>query len=520
MEKYTSLRVATLRESLFPAPVTDDFAPPLGDFPPDTFARHGHELIDWIAQYLTEIREYPVLPRTTPGAIAARLPEAAPARAEALDDILRDVREILVPGITHWQHPGFFGYFSITASVPGILAEVISAALNVNGMLWATSPAATELEQVTVRWLAQLLGLDDGWFGQLTDTASTSTLLALAAARERDPALQIRQRGLAGRQDLPVLRVYCSELAHSSVDKAVMLLGLGSDNLVRVPVDDAFRMRTDLLEQQLAADRAAGYRPLAIVATAGTTGVASVDPVRRIAAIAARERVWLHVDAAYAGAVAVAPELRGVLDGVDAADSLVVNPHKWLFTPVGCSALWVRDTDALRRAFTLVPEYLRTEAGASLDYHDVGYQLGRPFRALKLWMVLRAFGAEGLAARIRAHNALAQRFAAQVRETPDWEVAAPVHFSLVCVRYAPPGLDAGETDALNRRMLAHVNAGGRVLLSHTTVGGRVVLRLAIGNARSDDQDVDAAWAALQAAAAVSRPTPTPGSASPHDAASG
>ncbi len=492
--------------------MTTDFAPPLGDFPPDALARHGHELIDWIARYLTEIRSYPVLPRGTPGTIAAQLPTQAPLQGESLDDILRDVRDLLIPGITHWQHPGFFGYFSITASVPGILAEILSAALNVNGMLWATSPAATELEQVTVRWLAGLLGLDDGWFGQLTDTASTSTLLALAAARERDPALAVRQRGLAGRADLPVLRVYCSELAHSSVDKAVMVLGLGTDNLVRIPVDADFRMRTDLLEQQLAADRAAGHRPMAIVATAGTTGVASVDPVRAIAAIAAREGVWLHVDAAYAGAVAVAPELRGVLDGVEGAQSVVVNPHKWLFTPVGCSALWVRDADALRRAFTHVPEYLRTDAGAPLDYHDVGYQLGRPFRALKLWMVLRAFGAEGLAARIREHNALAQRFADQVRATPDWEVAAPVHFSLVCVRYAPPGIDAGSADVLNRRILAQVNAGGRVLLSHTTVHGRVVLRLAIGNARSTADDVDAAWSALQEAAAISRRTPTPASA--------
>jgi aromatic-L-amino-acid decarboxylase len=458
--------------------------------------------VDWITRYLGELESYPVLARTAPGDIRGALPSTAPAHAESIDDILRDVQQVLMPGITHWQHPGFFGYFSITASVPGMLADVLAAALNVNGMIWATSPAATELEQVTVQWLAQLLGLDDQWFGQLTDTASTSTLLALAAAREADATLDVRGRGLAGRTDVPRLRVYCSELAHSSVDKAVMVLGLGHENLVKIPVDDAFRLRTDVLEECIAADRAAGYRPIAVVATAGTTGVASVDPVPAIAAITKREGLWLHVDAAYAGAVAVAPELRGVLAGVEHADSLVVNPHKWLFTPVGCSALWVRRPEALRRAFTLVPEYLRTADGAGLDYHDVGYQLGRPFRALKLWMVLRAFGAAGLADRIRAHNALAQDFAARMRATPDWSVEAPVDFSLVCVRYAPAALSATAADDCNRRILARVNAGGTVLLSHTTVNGRVVLRLAIGNARTTAAHVQQAYEALLHAAAV------------------
>jgi aromatic-L-amino-acid decarboxylase len=502
MPQYTPRWSLHFNRTPPPVPVTDPTTPTQGDFAPEQFAHHGHELVDWITRYLGELREYPVLPRVSPGDIAAQLPTAAPAQGESLDDILRDVREVLLPGITHWQHPGFFGYFSITASVPGMLAELISTALNVNGMLWATSPAASELEQVTVRWLAQLLGVNADWFGQLTDTASTSTLLALAAARERTAAWDVRRQGLAGRPELPRLRVYCSELAHSSVDKAVMVLGIGLDNLVRLPVDEDFRLRPDALEAQIRADRVAGYHPLVVVATAGTTGVASVDPVPAIAAIAQREGLWLHVDAAYAGAAAVAPELRGVLAGVEHADSLVVNPHKWLFTPVGCSALWVRDADALRRAFTVVPEYLRTESGATLDYHDVGYQLGRPFRALKLWMVLRAFGAEGLAARIREHNALATHFAGQVHATPNWTVAAPVHFSLVCVRYAPPGMAPTEADALNRRILARVNAGGRVLLSHTTLHERVVLRLAIGNLRTTVDDVDAAWRALQEAAAL------------------
>ncbi len=464
------------------------------------FAIHGHALVDWIAAYLRDLERYPVRAQTSPGDIVRALPAHAPQEGEPLDDILRDAREKLIPGITHWQHPGFLGYFAITAPVPGILAEILSAALNVNGMLWATSPAATELEQVTVRWLGELLGIGEGWFGQLTDTASTSTLLALAAARDADPSIDARGRGLAGRADLPALRVYCSELAHSSVDKAVITLGIGHSNLVKIPVDAEFRMRTDVLERRIAEDRAAGYRPIAVVAVSGTTGVASIDPIAAIGAVCKRERLWLHVDAAYAGSAAVAPEYRWVLDGVEFADSLVVNPHKWMVTPVGCSAFWVRDANTLRRAFTLVPEYLRTSAVDVLDYHDVGYQLGRPFRALKLWMVLRAYGARGLADMIRAHCALAQKVVGWVKATPDWEVAAPVHLSLVCVRYSPPGMSVEEANKRNMQILETVNARGKVLLSHTKLNDRVVLRMAIGNARTEERHVRTAWEELKEAA--------------------
>ncbi len=456
------------------------------------FAPHAHELVDWIVTYLRDIERYPVRARVTPGDIARSLPQTAPRHGEPVATILADAQEKLLGGITHWQHPGFLAYFANTATSPGILAEMLGAALNANGMIWATSPAATELEQVTMRWLAELLGISANWFGQITDTASTSTLLALAAARDADPAVDARGRGLAGRSDLGVLRMYCSEHAHSSVDKAVMMLGIGHENLVKIPADAEFRMRTDLLAERIAADRAAGYRPLAVIAVAGTTSVASFDPVAAIADVCARERLWLHVDAAYAGSAAVAPEFRWVLDGVERADSVVVNPHKWMVTPIGCSALWVRDANALRRAFTLVPEYLRTSAGEGLDYHDVGFQLGRPFRALKLWMVLRTYGSDGLAQLIRAHCALAQLFAGWVRSEPGWEIAAPVHVSLVCFRYAPGGADAG-VDALNMRLLEAVNQRGRVLLSHTKINGRVVLRLAIGNARTEERHVRAAW---------------------------
>jgi aromatic-L-amino-acid decarboxylase len=463
------------------------------------FAAHAHELVDWIAEYLRDVGHLPVRSTVTPGEIARSLPASAPQRGEPLAAILADARSKLMPGITHWQHPGFLAYFANTATAPGILAELLAAALNANGMIWATSPAATELEQVTMRWLAELLGLGESWFGQITDTASTSTLLALAAARDADPALDVRGRGLAGRDDIRALRVYCSEHAHSSVDKAVMTLGIGHANLVKIPADAEFRMRPDALAQHIAADRAAGFHPVAVVAVAGTTSVASFDPVDAIADICRREKLWLHVDAAYAGAAAVAPEFRWVLDGVTRADSLVVNPHKWMVTPIGCSALWVRDAHALRRAFTLVPEYLRTSAGDGLDYHDVGFQLGRPFRALKLWMVLRAYGAEGLAQLIRSHCGMAQHFAGWVRSEPQWRVVAPVLVSLVCFQHAPPHLDGTALDAHNTQIMESVNRRGHVLLSHTRINGRVVLRLAIGNARTEEIHVRTAWEDLRAA---------------------
>jgi aromatic-L-amino-acid decarboxylase len=466
------------------------------------FVREGTALVEWIDAYLREVEHLPVRAQVAPGAIAAALPPEAPRTAEPLGAILADARDRLTPGITHWNHPAFFAYFAISAPPAGILAELLAAAWNVNAMLWTTSPAATELEIVVVRWLAALLGLPTDRFGMLTDTASTSTLLALAAARERDPALAVREHGLAGRADLPVLRVYCSAHAHSSVDKAAMLLGLGRRNVVRIAVDDAHRLCPARLATAVAADRAAGHRPLAVVATVGTTSVASVDPVPAIADVCAREGLWLHVDASYAGSAAVAEEFRWCLDGADHADSIVVNPHKWLFTPVGVSALWLRDAEALRRACALVPEYLTTATDGVTDFMDYHYQLGKPFRALKLWMVIRAFGADGLAARIREQVRLARGFAAWVAADPAWTVAAPVDFSLVCFRWAPAALDGAAQDAANRRILERVNAGGAAYLSHTVVDDRTVLRCAIGNVATEERHLRVAWDALRAAAAA------------------
>ncbi len=473
------------------------------DLSPDEFARHSHRLSDWIATYLRDVGNYDVLSSVQPGAIRAQLPKSPPAAAESLDDIIADIDRIVMPGATHWNHPGFLAYFANTASVPGILGEMVTAALNLNGMLWRTSPVATELEQVVTDWLRQLFGMGDGWFGMITDTASISTMYALAAARERDPALGIRQRGMAGRSDLPRLRIYCSEHAHSSVDKAAMTLGLGLENVVHVASDADFRLRPEMLARAILADRAQGFRPLAVVATAGTTSMTSVDPIADIANICQRESLWLHVDGAYGGSAMAVPELRPLFAGLEKADSLVVNPHKWLFTPMDCSVLFTRHPKVLRRAFSLVPEYLTTTEGDdALNYMDYGLQLGRRFRALKLWMVIRAFGSDGIANRIRHHCRLAQTFAEWVRAAGNgWAVCAPVPFSTVCFRHVPAGeTDEDEIASHNSVIMSRVNESGDVFISHTKLGDQYVLRVAIGNLRTSEATLERAWALLRSAA--------------------
>jgi len=481
--------------------------PTLGDIAPDEFRRHARRVLQLVGDYLEHPDRFPVVPRVAPGDIAKTIPDEPPLEPESLDAVLDDFERLIVPGVTHWNHPGFFAYFAISASAPGILAEMLISALNVNAMLWKTSPAATELELRTLDWLRQLLGLKDGWFGLINDTASISTLLALAAAREAKPELAIREKGMAGRTDLPRLRVYTSSQSHSSVDKAAITLGFGHENVVHVDTDADFRMRVDALDAAVRADCAAGYLPLATVATVGTTSTTSIDPVPAIAALCARERMWLHVDGSYGGVAAVVPEMRHVLAGVELADSLVVNPHKWLFTPIDLSAMFTRRPDVLKRAFSLVPEYLVTrEQSEVVNLMDYGVQLGRRFRSLKLWMVIRAFGAEGLAARLRQQMEMARDFAGWVDAAPDWERVAPVPFSLVCFRCAPRGTSEAEREALNAAILERVNASGRAYLSHTKLNGRYVLRLAIGNMRTEPRHVSDAWRLLrEAAAATSTP---------------
>jgi aromatic-L-amino-acid decarboxylase len=463
----------------------------------EAFRRHGHELVDWIADYLEHSDRYPVLARVKPGEIAAAFPAHAPEDPEPFDAIMADVERVLVPGLTHWNHPRFFAYFAISASPPGVLADFLSAALNQQAMLWRTSPAATELEYVALGWLRRLLGLPDSFEGVIYDTASIATLHALAAARQAAvPA--VRPEGLAGRSDVGRVAVYCSEQTHSSIDKAVITLGLGEQSLRKIAVDDEFRMRADRLDAAIQQDRAAGIVPVAVVATVGTTATTSIDPVPEIAAICERERIWLHVDAAYGGAAAMLPSHAHVLDGAARAESLVVNPHKWLLTPFDLSAFYCRRMDLVRATFSLTPDYLRTPEPEAQNLMDTGIQLGRRFRALKLWMVLRSYGARGLREHLDRHLQLARQFAAWVDAHADFERVAPVPFSVVCFRWNPAGrrLPDRELDAANDRLVDSVNRTGEVFLSHTRLRGRVAIRMAIGHMRTQEADVRRAWELL------------------------
>jgi aromatic-L-amino-acid decarboxylase len=461
----------------------------------DEFRRHGHELVDWIAEYLEHADRYPVLARVAPGDIVKALPAEAPEDPEPFDRIMGDFERVLLPGVTHWNHPGFFAYFAITGSAPGVLAEFLSAALNQQAMLWRTSPAATELEEVALAWLRRLIGLPDAFEGVIYDTASIATLHALATARETAiPA--VRAKGLAGRTDVPRVAVYCSDQTHSSIDKAMIAIGLGHESLRRIPTDDAFTMRIDALEDQIARDRADGVRPIAVVATVGTTSTTSIDPVAAIADVCERERMWLHVDAAYGGVAAMLPSHRQVLAGADRADSIVVNPHKWLFTPVDLSAFYCRRMGALRAAFSLTPEYLQTrEAGSVRNLMDTGVPLGRRFRALKLWMILRSFGASAIRAALTEHMRLARELASWIDRHPDFERLAPVPFSVVCFRWRPKNRSAedAELDDLNQRIVDLVNATGEVFISPTRLRGRLALRIAIGHLKTTERHVRRAW---------------------------
>lgn len=475
---------------------------PYGDLDLETFRTEGRRLVDWIARYLEGVEQLPVLARVRPGEVRAALPPSPPARAEALETILADVDRVIVPGLTHWNHPGFFAYFANSSTAPAILGEMLAAAFNTNGMLWKTAPAATELEVVVLDWLRQVLGLPAGLFGVIQDTASASTLVALAAAREAVPGLDVRRRGLAGQAPL---RMYASEHAHSSVDKAGIVLGIGQEGLRHIRVDGTYRMDPAALQDAIDEDRAAGWIPFAVVATVGTTSTTSIDPVPALADVCARERLWLHVDAAYGGSAAVEPSLRFVLDGCDRADSLVLNPHKWLFVPVDLSVLYTRKPDVLRAAFSVVPDYLRTaEEAVAPNFMDYGVSLGRRFRALKLWMVMRAFGHEGLASRIREHVRLARLFRAWVEADEGFEVVAPSPLSVVCFRARFPGAGAEEEDRRNQEVMDVVNATGEAYLSHTKLAGRTVLRLAIGNIRTEERHVRRAFDLLREAAAARR----------------
>ena len=448
---------------------------------PEEFRKAGHQVVDWLADYLADPGRYPVLSRNRPGELIDALPPAGPETGEDWEPIFQDFERHIVPAVTHWNHPGFMAYFANTASPPGILGEMLAAGLNANGILWKSSPAVTELEQVVLSWLRQWMGLAEEWFGIIHDTASTGVMHALAGARQA-VAPEVRATG----QSAP-LTVYCSEQAHSSVEKGALLIGVGKPNVRKIAVDSAFRMKTDLLERAIEEDLAAGKKPICIVPTVGTTATASIDPVRDCARLAQRFGLWLHVDLAYAGSATVAPEYRWLLDGVEQADSLITNPHKWLFTPVDLSVLYTRRPEVLRAAFSLIPEYLRTaEDPRALNYMEYGIPLGRRFRALKLWFILRHYGHRKLAEMIREQIGWAQELARQVEADPHFELAAPQQFSLVCLRYKG-------TDEENRAILDRVNATGEVFLSHASLNGRYVIRVAIGNMGTARHHVQRAW---------------------------
>lgn len=468
---------------------------------PQTFRELGHQLVDWIADYREGVRERPVLPEVTPGEIRSRLPGTPPESGEDPSAIFADFEALLLPGMTHWNHPRFFAYFPANNSAPSILAEMLTAALGAQCMSWQTSPAATELEQVTLDWLRQMLGLDAGFTGVIHDTASTATLVALLMAREKATGFRFRREG-SGADGADRLRVYTSTEGHSSIEKGAFLAGFGSDNLRRVAVDDAFAMRPDALAAALREDRAHGRVPAAVVATVGTTSSTAIDPIPEIAAVCRDAGVFLHVDAAFAGNAAILPEKRELLAGMDAADSFCFNPHKWLFVNFDCSVHYVRDPEALLATCAIDPEYLKTRHDENVvNYRDWGIQLGRRFRALKLWWVLRTFGVRGLQDRLREHLRLATLLEGWVAEAPDFELLAPTPVSLVCFRYRPPGTDDEAILArLNARLLEAVNATGRAFITHTVLDGRYTLRVVTAQEMTTEDDVRVVWDLIRDAA--------------------
>ena len=470
----------------------------LGDIPSDVVRSSLHRMADWVADYRETLEQRSIAPSTRPGEVAGRYTTELPEQAESLDTLFGELDSVVMPGIVHWGHPAFLGYFGSTSNGAALLGEIAAAALNVNAMTWRTSPAATELETLVLGWIRRMIGLPDTFTGIVYDTASVGVLHALTAARERCAA-DVRQRGIAGRHDVPTCRVYASDQAHSSVDKAMIVLGLGEHNVVRVPSDAEYRLDVAALRAAMDADLRAGMMPLAVIATVGTTSTASVDPVTEISAVCRESGVWLHVDAAYGGAMGVLPEGRWALGGVEIADSMVVNPHKWLFVPLDFSVLYTRHPALLRSVFSLTPEYLRgdsadgVDGNTAIDYIDYGLQLGRRFRALKAWMVLRAFGRAGIAARIREHLRLARVWAQWVNDDPLFTLAAPVSMGVVCFRFVPPGVSEARCDRLNEAIVAAVNASGDAYLTHTSLRGRIAMRIGLGNVLTAERHLARAW---------------------------
>lgn len=462
-----------------------------GDMPVNDFREYAHEMADWIADYLGNIENYPVVPDLQPGDIKSKLPNSPPEKGEAFDHIFPDLDKIILPGITHWNHPNFMAYFNSTSSGPGILAEFLTAAFNVNGMLWKTCPAATELEEITINWFRQMLGLPEKFWGIIYDTASVSTLHAIAAARENINGYNFREKGFV-LGNMPPLRLYTSEFAHSSVEKAAIMLGLGLEGVKKIKCNERFEMLTRELEKNIVEDTQNGWLPFCVVGTVGTTSVTSIDPIEEIAEICKKYNLWLHVDAAYGGSAAIVPEKRNILKGVEFADSLVYNPHKWLFHPIDISVLFTTQKDILKRAFSLIPEYLKTNEDDSVDnLMDYGIQLGRRFRALKPWFIIRYFGIDGLTEILREHLHLAKMFQSFIEDSPDFELMAPVTLSTVCFRArAPKEVDINN---FNKELLDKINSTGKLLLTQTKIGDRFIIRLVVSGIHTKQIHVENAW---------------------------
>ncbi|MEP6848097.1 MAG: pyridoxal-dependent decarboxylase [Acidobacteriota bacterium] len=465
--------------------------PNLGDMSAEDFRRNGYVIVDWIADYFERMEDLPVLSQVEPNWLKSKLPASPPADGEDFEQIFADVEKLILPAVTHWNHPNFHGLFSTSTSSVGVFGEMLTAAFDMKAMLWRTSPASTELEDVVLDWLRQMMDLPSEFEGIIYDTASVSTMHAIAAARER-ANLDIREKGMSGRDDLPLMRIYASEHVHSSIDKCAITLGLGTRSLRKIECNERFEMIPEKLAEAIEDDIDEGYLPICVIPTVGTTSTSSVDPVDAIADICEKFGVWLHVDTAYAGATAIVPEFREHFKGCERADSIVVNPHKWLFTPFDLSVLYCKDLGMMKQAFSLVPEYLKTNDESSVkNGMDYGIQLGRRFRALKFWFVIRYFGREGMIARLREHCRLARLFASWVEESENFELMAPVPFALVCFRASPDA--SSNLNALNERLMNYINSSGEAYISHTKLNGRFTLRFSVGSIRVEERHISKAW---------------------------
>ena len=463
---------------------------------PEEFKEYGYQFVDWIAQYLDNIENYPVKSPVKPKEVYDQIPDRIPSKGESMDTIFEDFQKVILPGITHWQSPNFFAYFPANSSPPSVLAEMLTAAMGVQGMKWDTSPASTELEEKVMEWLRDAIGLPKEWTGVIHDTASTATLAAIISAREQISSFSINQNGYRGYTNF---RVYCSSETHSSIEKGAKIAGIGKEHVMKIDTDDILQMRPDLLEEQIQSDIQAGYRPLCIVAALGTTSTLAFDPLDQIGKVAQQYNIWLHIDAAYAGSAFLLPEYQYLLKGIEGADSFVFNPHKWLMTNFDCTAYFVKDPSHLVNTFSILPEYLKSVSDAEVNNHsDWGIPLGRRFRSLKLWFVLRYYGLTGLREKLRRDIQIAEWLESQVKESPSFELVVPRKMNLVCFRYLPKGVeDISLINQVNSELVSQLNASGRMYLTHTKVGGKYTIRLSIGQTNVQHKHVENAWEFIQ-----------------------